>query len=155
MSTDGADPEERDDARIAITYAEVFMLVLLVALAVGAWAWVDLQVASYTKDREPREERVQLAHNLQRLTADLDAAREERKQTDAQLIKARLELHRQNAALAAAQPTPRASPSVAPSPQVTSAPAAAPAGADAEPAANAADRATAECHVGLLAAHQQ
>lgn len=100
--------EDTDNTRIAITRAEFVMLVVLVTLGVGAWAWVDLQVSSYTKDWEPREERAQIAHNLDRLEAALNMAREERNQTGEQLIKARLELYHQEATLAAAptQPTP-------------------------------------------------
>lgn len=151
--------DESQDTRVAITRAEMVMLIMLVALGVGAWAWIDLQVNSYTKDREPREERVQLAHNLQRLGADLEMAREERKQTEAQLIKARLELHRQNAALAAAaQPTPGSAPSPAPSPTTTQPPAKAAAGDGAEsppPAVTAATKATATHHVWLLTAHHE
>jgi len=150
--------EESQDTRVAITRAEMVMLIMIVALGVGAWAWIDLQVNSYTKDWEPREERVQLAHDLHRLGADLEMAREERKQTEAQLIKARLELHRQNAALAAAAPqaTPGSTPS--PSPLTTPAPAKAGGGHDAEsppPAVTAATKATATRHAALLTAHHE
>lgn len=165
------DSDETDEARIAITRAELVMLVVLVMLGVGVWAWVDAQVASYTRHREPREERVLLAHDLRQLEAELNLTREEHKQTGEQLIKARLEFYRHEAALtpgaAQATPTPATTPAPTPSPRRTPSPASTPAGdtaagaaaADTQagagptpPATNAAARDASDRHVKLLGA---
>jgi hypothetical protein len=85
--------------KVAISRAELILLVLLVMFGMGAWALVERHVAAYTQQWEMREEQAQIAHGVPRLSAGLSMTQDERKATQEQLIQARLEVARQTAAL--------------------------------------------------------
>lgn len=99
--------------RIAVSRAEAILLLILVLLGMGVWGLADWFVTSKAKGYEPREEEFQLARSLPRLQAGLSMTLDERKSTQEQLIKTRLELAAHESALAALEAFPSTAPTAA------------------------------------------
>ncbi|MBC7930181.1 MAG: hypothetical protein H7Z38_06385, partial [Rubrivivax sp.] len=113
--------------KVAVLRAEVVLLIVFVMLGLGAWLLVGRGVTALSKGFEPREEQAQLEHGVRWKQDSLAMTEKEQQATQDQLIQARLELYKQEAALGAFDAVPRTQPSKpAPAPEQ---PSKAPAGA--------------------------
>jgi hypothetical protein len=101
---------KREALKVAVSHGEVIMLLILVLLGMGVWVLADRFANSYAKEWEPREEEFQLRRGLPRLQAGLAMRQDERKSTQEQLIKMRLELADRESALGALEAFPPPTP---------------------------------------------
>lgn len=85
------------DEKIAISRAEVILLVLLVVVGMGIWVWVDREVTELIKDKEPREDNIQAKFQVPTHQNEVLRAQNERKAIEEQLIQSRLEQSKQSA----------------------------------------------------------
>lgn len=81
----------KSEERIALSRAEICLLILLVVAGLGTWVWVDRKMNVLLKDREPRETLIKAKFHVAPQQAEVLMAEKERKAIEAQLIIARLE----------------------------------------------------------------
>jgi len=104
---------DKREEKIAISRAEICVVILLVLAGMGSWVWVDRGVPVLLKDREPREEQIKERFLVPQKQAEALMTENERRAIEEQLIKARLEQGTQSsttAALTAAFPELMKSP---------------------------------------------
>jgi hypothetical protein len=101
---------ESSAGRVALSRAEIILLILLAVFGAGVWAAAERLADSALKEWEPRDERARLARNVPRLEAGLAMTLEERKATQDQLVKARLKAFEQTAAVEALTAAPAEAP---------------------------------------------
>jgi hypothetical protein len=83
--------------KVAVSRADLILLVVLVVLGMGSWVWVDREVTLLLKDKEPREEQFQGQFRVPAQQANLSLAQSELKATQDQLVQARADYARQSA----------------------------------------------------------
>jgi hypothetical protein len=64
-------------SKVALTWLEVCLIVLLVAIGLGIWAYVEKQVDDSASATEPREEEFQIREGVRAAESELAAAKDE------------------------------------------------------------------------------
>jgi hypothetical protein len=78
--------------KVAISRAELVILILFIVLGMGVWVWIDREITALLKPEEPIENQIQEQLGISNLQTDLTNAQEEQKAVQEQLVQARLDL---------------------------------------------------------------
>jgi hypothetical protein len=107
MADSSSELAKKKKDKVAISGAEVVLLVLLVVVGMGSWVWAEREFSEVFHDLEPNEPKVLESHHVSELEYQFSRLQDERKAFNEQLLAARLEQLRQSAttlALAAQHP---------------------------------------------------
>src|SRR6266853_1021935 len=89
--------QDKSEEKIAISRAEICLLILLVVVGMGISVWVDRKVNVLLESREPREEQIKAEFRVPPQQEEVLMAANERRAIEEQLIQARLEQNKQSA----------------------------------------------------------